>query len=79
MNLYGMKIVENALLTVAGAPYEVPRTWRERLFTRPWKPLNRTRTVVPQVPSRQIYTLTGGVLVMHPAMAAEIRKKVPTP
>ncbi len=79
MNLHGLRIVENANLTVPGTPYQVRRTWCERLFSRPWTPLTAERTVVLRIPSRQIYALPGGLIVMHPAMAAEIRKLVPTP
>ena len=47
----------------------VRRTWRERLFTRPWQPLHRWRTVV--VPMKRSIRMPDGTLAMHPAYYAE--------
>ncbi len=69
------KIIENHLLTVPGPPMTVVRTRRERLFSRPWMPLQRTRTVIPQIPSTQIYQV-GDTLVMHPVMAERMRREL---
>ena len=63
---FGVKIIVNENLTEDGEPYEITRTWKERLFTLPWKPLRKTKTVIPQVPSSQIYGLEDGTFVMHP-------------
>ena len=73
--LYGMPVFTNPHMTEAGEPYEVRRTWRERLLSRPWRPLQATRTVVPQVPSRAIIK-AGARLICHPAMLDEIREAV---
>lgn len=68
MNFYaGKRVITNINLFVAGNPYEVRRTWKERLFSKPWKPLRKTRTVVPMVPSREIYC-TNDCIIMHPAI-----------
>ena len=37
--MFGVKIIESLLMVEDGAPYEVKRSWRERLFSRPWRPL----------------------------------------
>lgn len=65
--LSGMRVIESPLLT---EPREVRRTWYERLFTRPWRPLGATRTV--QVPSKTIYRIGPDVLLMHPATLREL-------
>lgn len=73
--LNSIRIIENPILTMEGTPYEVKRTWKERLFTLPWEPLKATKTVVPQVPSTEII-YANGVMVMHPEMANKIRKQL---
>jgi hypothetical protein len=72
--IHGMRIVEDVNLTEAGAPITVRRTWRERLGTRPWRPLQATKTIVPQVPYRGALKLDAHTLVMHPAMVQELRR-----
>lgn len=70
----GVRIVTSLLMVEDGAPYEVRRTWRERLFSTPWRPMRATRTVVPKVPKRGAMRMPDGSLVMHPARVAELRK-----
>ena len=52
------------------------RTWRERLFTRPWHPLQRTKTITPQVPKRGGYFIGQNQMIVHPAFAAELRRQL---
>jgi len=76
--LYGVPVTLSEFLTVAGEPYQVPRSWRERLFGRgAWRPNGDrpTDTIVPQVPSRDIYKLPNGFL-MHPAMWTELQHQL---
>lgn len=74
-NFTGLRIIESEHLTEAGEPYEVRRTWRERLLTRPFRPFVATRTVVPQVPYRGAFQLNAHTLVMHPAIVRQLRDK----
>lgn len=69
----GMRVVESVWLTQSGTPYEVRRTWRERLFTRPWRPLRATRTVVPQVPYEGAVQLNATTIAMHPAIVRKLK------
>lgn len=62
----GLKIIESRYLTEAGEPYEVRRSWQERLFSHPWHPWHATKIITPQVPMKGGYRLAGGVVVMHP-------------
>lgn len=65
----GMKVIYSEFLTQPGEPYEARRSWRERLLTRPWRPLQATRTVTPQVPYKGAFQLDRNTLVMHPQTA----------
>jgi hypothetical protein len=72
----GIRIIENPYLTEPGEPYEVKRTWRERIFSRPWNPMKTMKTIIPMVPKKEAIQLPDGSLVMHPEMAAELRAQL---
>lgn len=72
-----VKIVVSLHMIEDGDPCEVPRTWRERLFSRPWQPLMATRTVLPKRPRRDVLKMPDGSLVMHPELAEELKRQVP--
>ena len=72
--LCGFKVIENPYMVVDGEPYRVRRTWKDRLFTRPWRPLESTKMVTPKVPSDEILVLKQHqTLVMHPEIAAKLK------
>ena len=51
------------------------RGWRERLFSRPWRPLEKYRYSTQEVPRRDIMILENEkMLIMHPTVAIEFRK-----
>lgn len=66
--LNGFQIIEDERLTINGDPYKVDRTWKERLFTLPWRPLRSFRYQRDQIPSTQVIQ-NGNKLIMHPAIA----------
>lgn len=66
MTFDGLHIITSPYLEQDGEPYTVRRTWRERLFTRPWRPLISTRVVVPRIPYRGAVQISKTTLVMHP-------------
>lgn len=75
--LNGMPIFENALLT---EPEIVDRTWRERLFSWPWRPWRKQKVI--QVPRGDVLVMTvpnlfgpgsTKAIVAHPHTAARIR------
>lgn len=75
--LFGQfKIIESLAMVEDGEPYEECRTWKERLFTRPWKPFKKTRTIVPKVPMKSIFKTPDGMLIMHPSLAAQLRRQI---
>jgi hypothetical protein len=69
----GVIIRTDPNLVENGEPYEVRRTWYERLFTRPWRPLTTTRWVVPKVPMKSIIHLSDGTMIMHPTTLEEMK------
>jgi hypothetical protein len=73
MPTFGLKVVTDINLVEPGESYEVPRMWKERLFTLPWRPFKKTRTVIPMVPSMTVYRY-GDKLIMHPAMLEEYKR-----
>ena len=66
MMFQGFRIIESRYLIEPGEPVEVRRTWRERLFTRPWHPWKATRIEIPQIPSRSYYITGEGSIIIHP-------------
>lgn len=50
---------------------EVKRTWPERLFSRPWRPLKSHKFITISVPSRKVIRLRGDYFA-HPDLIAEI-------
>lgn len=73
---FGVKIIADENLTEPGEPYDVERTWKERLFTLPWKPFRKTKTIIPQIPSKQIYGLPDGTWVMHPDTFHQLKVEI---
>ena len=69
----GMKVIESICLEQDGEPYTVRRSWRERLFTRPWSPLVAMRLVVPRIPYRGVVQLDEHTIVVHPQTYRELR------
>jgi hypothetical protein len=50
MTFGGIQIKVSPWAMVPGKPIQVKRPWRERLFSRPWRPWVKTRLVIPTVP-----------------------------
>lgn len=73
MMFNGKHVITSLFMTEAGDPIEVRRGWRERLWSWPWRPWRRTRTIIPQMPSKTVY-VTQNSIVIHPAMLDELRK-----
>jgi len=61
-NFNGYRVIEERRLTE-----EVTQTWKERLFSWPWRPFKKTRTV----PSATA-VMWGNTLILHPVMANKL-------
>ena len=77
MVINGMRVIESVYLVQDGKPYPVRRTWRERLFSRPWRPLVATRTVIPKVPYQGAVRLNEWTIVMHPSEVLRLAEQRP--
>ena len=70
-------ILESPHMVVTLPPEKVKRSWRERLFSLPWRPLQTHYTVVRHVPDPNVYRIagpSGPILVCHPVTAHELRE-----
>lgn len=71
MNTFGLsgyQVIVDANRTDAKT---VRRSWRERLFSRPWRPFAGTKTI--RVPSLNV-VLIGRTMIIHPAVLARLRE-----
>lgn len=73
MTFQGMPVLTSEWLTDP-EQRTVRRTWRERLFTRPWRPWVATKTITVQVPSTKVLILPGPKVLMHPAQVETLRR-----
>ena len=64
-SIYDYDIIQDPSMLEDGEPLEVPRTWRERWFTLPWKPWKAAKTITPRVPSPSV-SIFGNKLIGHP-------------
>ena len=74
--LGGIRIIESLNLVAPGPNIEAPRTWKERLFTLPWRPFNSSKTVATTVPVKDAIVLPTGEFLMHPETASYLRKEL---
>lgn len=72
----GMRVIESIYLVQDGEPYAEKRTWRERLFTRPWRPLLNLRIVTPRIPYQGVVQLDANTLVMHPETLRKLKETI---
>ena len=68
-NIYmGIHFIPNKHLTVQET---VPRTWKERLFSWPWRPIRKTKVI--SVPDPTVYYFGNRKATAHPATIALIK------
>ena len=70
--VHGYVVIESVFCTVT-EEIEVRRTMKERLFTWPWRPMQRTKTETVTVPSPDVF-LVGNQVIGHPATIAKLRE-----
>jgi len=73
------QIVESTELTITESEI-VPRTWRERLFSWPWRPWVKTKLIVRTMPDPNTYLMLSlygeQVAICHPAIATALRERM---
>ena len=77
--MLGLELIKDPNMVCPGEPVQVRRSWRERLFSRPWRPLDATKTHVPMVPRKDFYVLMGKTIVAHPERARELLRAASNP
>ncbi len=69
---HGYKVIANPIITES-KEREVRRTWKERLFTLPWRPFKALRTETYQVPSRDVMVdKINRIIYAHPVVVKEM-------
>ena len=74
MRVNGLDIVTSSHCLEEGPPVRVNLSWKQRLFSWPWRPGVDHYMKPSLVPSRKILRV-GNTLIMHPVMAVEIQRK----
>jgi hypothetical protein len=74
MTFNGWPVITSTWMT-RSETREVPRPWRDRLWSWPWRPWRATMLVTVQVPSDDVLRV-GGRLVMHPATLAKLQARL---
>jgi hypothetical protein len=55
---------------------EVKRSWKERLFSWPWRPWKKTKLVDEYHPDPNFYILGSFTFTCHPALYNQLRKQL---
>ncbi len=63
--IFGMNVFYSMAMD---KPEFVMRTWKERLFTRPWKPLQKTKTI-----HHPYMAIINGCLYAHPSLREQVK------
>ena len=72
----GYKLVASDLL-VEYTSREVPRSIKERLFTRPWRPFKKTKTIHYTEPKMDVLVSTSErSIIAHPVVIERLRNAV---
>lgn len=71
----GITVISDPCMVEAGEPVITKRSLKERLFTRPWRPLMKTSVHVPMIPLKE-YRLINGKIYMHPAIFKEVQVEI---
>lgn len=72
----GVKIFTSPHLTER-KHYFVKRTWKERLFSRPWKPFKKTNTLYYDAPRTDYLVYDDGrTIICHPVMKDALEQEL---
>lgn len=69
----GLRIHENHLLTVRGPDLVTRRSWVERIFSLPWRPLVASHVEPTFLPDPHVYR-NGAVLIAHQDTIRRMKK-----
>ena len=73
----GLQIVENQDMVVEDGITIVKRSWRERIFSRPWRPLQRTKEIIRFVPDPYVYLIRDrNIIIAHPITVIKLHQEI---
>ena len=77
-SLFGIPVIKSPAMTKPETTIRA-LSWRERLFSWPWRPWRKTKLVTIMVPSDEILMINSDLLygiVMHPETAVRFSKEL---
>jgi len=75
MRYCGKEIITSLHMTKTSDPFSVKRTWRERLFSWPWRPWQTTKMITKQIPSDEVYVFEDRMM-MHPETLRQLQAEL---
>ena len=77
LNLFpSFSIIASHAMTITKTE-TVPRSLRERLFSFPWRPMQKTKIVYYEVPNPQVLVdYKRNIVYCHPSILAEAQKEL---
>jgi len=75
MNISGIPVFIDDHLVIDDGFESVKRTWKERLFSRPWNPIKSTKFINKYKPDTTIYKSYFGY-TMHPSIYDKLKKEI---
>jgi hypothetical protein len=74
--LFGYKIIEDSDMLKPETKI-VPRTWKERFFSFPFNPIQKTKKTVEYVPDSQMVVIEKSrTIFMHPTVLEKLKDKL---
>ncbi len=73
---WGLRVLESPYMEIDGPDVPVRRTWRDRLFSRPWRPWVATRLVRSRIPHPGFARISPTTIVMHPETARVLHERL---
>ncbi len=73
----GLQIIENKNMVIEDGTTIIKRSWRERIFSRPWRPLQRTREITRFVPDPDVYLIRDrNIIIAHPVTVTKLHQEI---
>ena len=71
----GVRIVKSPML-IEYKTREVERTWKDRLFSKPWRPFQKIKTEIYTVPGKAQFDKENMILFVHPEHYEKLMEQV---
>lgn len=55
---------------------DISRTWKERLFTRPWRPWIKTKQITVEDTEMLVMYKVGNVIYCHPDVMEKVKQRI---